>query len=493
MTKNKRTRSGNSFLIAVIIALLSGCSAVGPDYIAPTIDMPGNWNQSADPAFKPDERDIRHWWIVFDDPMLTNLIDQATEGNLDLQAAFSRVKEARARLGIATGELYPEVDAEGSLSRQKSSENDLAGDGSYATRYRAGIDASWEIDLFGRIRRSIESAEADLQVSEEDRIDVMTSLYAEIALTYFSVRTFQARLDAATSNIESQKQVLSLTESRFKHGLASGLDVAQARQVLANTEAEVPPLRRDLTRAINTIGVLIGRHPGVLYDRLSYVKPIPVPPEQVTVGVPANILRQRPDIRGAERGLAAQTARIGVATADLYPEFALSGSFFYTSVESSELFDWRSSAFSIGPFVRWNVFDADRIRNQIKVEDARTEQALLFYEQTVLTALNEVENSIKAYREERFRVDALETAVEASQRALKLSLTLYKEGLIDFQRVLDAQRELFGSEDQLATSKGTTVINLVQLYKALGGGWNPVETLGADVSENEIEQVSIRN
>lgn len=462
------------FFTAAILTF-AGCITVGPDYERPNPALQGNWHHVPDPALVPGKTVIRDWWAVFGDPTLTRLIEQAAENNLDLRLAVARVKESRARLGVVSGQWFPSLDSAADVTRQRSSKNDAAGTETTFTRYAVGMDAGWELDLFGRISRSVEAASADLQAAEEDRTDVMVTMYAELARTYLAIRTYQARLVAANGNIVSQRQVLSLTRSRFKHGLSTDLDVAQAERVLASSEAEIPPLRIELSRAINTVAVLIGRAPGTPYEELSKVKPIPIPPDEITVGVPVDLLRQRPDIRRAERELAAQTARIGIATADLYPSLSLSGFFGLISVDSNDLLDAGSRAFTFGPSLRWNLFDGGRIRSRIKVEDARTEQALLRYEQTLLNALNEAENAFTTYIEQRIRLKALERSVDAARRTFKLATELYKEGLKDFQNVLDAQRSLFIYENQLAAARGDTAINLVRLYKALGGGWNPDE------------------
>jgi len=470
-------------LTALGIAL--GCS-VGPDYVKPSPHMPSEWHAAPDPAVVPGKTIIRRWWTVFGDPMLTRLIEEAAESNLGVRAAVARVDEARARLGVVTGERVPRVGAQGAVTHQRNSENALGYFGT-ETFYSLGLSASWEIDLFGRIRRSVEAAKASYQASEEDRIDVMITLYAEVARTYIDVRTYQARLAAAEANIESQKKVLELTRARFKHGLATDLDVAQAERVLASSEAEVPPLRIELARAVNTLAVLLGQHPGTLHKRLSTPGPIPIPPRQATVGVPVDLLRQRPDIRRAERQLAARTARIGVATADLYPSLSLTGSFGYESIDASDFFDAGSRAFTLGPALRWDVFRGGQVRNQIKVEDALTEQALLGYEQTVLNALNEVENALVAYLEQRIRFEALGRSVDASRRSVDLSTKLYKEGLVEFQNVLDAQRAEFSLQNQLAAARGNSAANFVRVYTTLGGGWDPEEVPGKAASAKEPE------
>ncbi|MEZ4601310.1 MAG: efflux transporter outer membrane subunit [Syntrophotaleaceae bacterium] len=472
----------------LVVFLVSGC-AVGPDYARPETAVPQTWRQVSDPALVPDRTVARDWWTVFDDPLLNRLIAEAARDNLDLRRAVARVREARARLGVARGEYFPEADARGDLSRQRESENLLRADGSTETFHGVGLDASWEIDLFGRISRQVESARAEYQASEEDRGDVLVSLYAEVAFTYFDLRTFQARLAAAEGNIRSQQEILKLTRSRFRNGLATGLDVAQAEQVLSASQAEVPPLRIALTRSINTMGVLLGKLPGTLFEELSRPEDIPVPPQEVAVGVPANLLRQRPDIRRAERLLAAQTARIGVATADLYPRLSLNGTFAFESFDAGDLFQGSSRAFGFGPSVRWLMFDGGRVRSQIQVQDALAEQALYQYEQTVLVALNEAENALTQYLEQRHRLAALERSVEAARRSLRLATRLYKDGLVDFQNVLDAQRVVFDNESQLAAARGDTVINLVEVYRTLGGGWDPNGST-PEIAEIRKEEVS---
>lgn len=464
------------FLLQMIIFFLfsaGGCLKAGPNYVPPELEVPQNWHQPPDPAVIPTQTEITEWWTVFDDRMMTGLIRQAAQQNLDLRVAVARVNEARARLGVVTGRQSPVVDMTGMASRERSSENLGIPGGSVQTRYSIGLDASWEIDLFGRISRTIEEAAATYQASEEDRNDVLITLYAEVARTYLDIRTFQMRLAAAKNNIEAQKQVLGITKARYTNGLSSQLDVFQAERVLANSEAEVPPLRIELSRSINTMSVLLGKPPGTLHNMLSIAQPIPIPPEKAAVGIPADLLRRRPDIRREERRLAAQTARIGIASADLYPSFSLSGSLNLTALSAADIFNAGSSALAFGPALRWNIFNRDRIRNQIAIEDARTEQALLIYERTVLNALNEVENAMTAFLEQRIQFEAMKRSVAASKNALDLATKRYTDGLTDFQNVLDAQRELFSAENRMAAACGLSATNMVRLYKALGGGWLP--------------------
>lgn len=456
----------------VCAAMFSGCVAVGPDYQPPVIEMPDNWHTTDDPALLPSQELVQQWWTLFDDPLLDRLIQIAKENNRDLMAAIARVEETRANLGITRGERMPRLDADGAVTGQETSDNGLS-PGVNETLYTTGITAGWEIDLFGRIRRSVEAASADYQASTEDRTDVLISLYANVALTYLDIRTFQARLMAARANIDSQREVLELTRSRFRHGLSTDLDVAQAERVLAGTEAEVPPLKIGHSQAVNALAVLLGQTPGQLADELTIPRDIPLPPKKVTVGVPANLLRQRPDVRRAERQLAAQTARIGVIKADLYPSLSLTGTLGLESIDADNLFDADSRFSSFGPTLRWQIFRGGSIRQRVKAQDARTRQSLYAYEQSVLNALREVEDALVGYIEDRVRLTALKRSVEAARRSVKLSTDLYKQGLVDFQQVLDAQRDQFSFENQYAAARGNSAANFVRLYAALGGGWDP--------------------
>ncbi|MFP4658461.1 MAG: efflux transporter outer membrane subunit, partial [Desulfonatronovibrionaceae bacterium] len=403
-------------LLLLLALLAAGCSAAGPDYTRPEIDLPGEWSQTRDPALTPNKEEIRNWWRVFRDPVLNWLIQDAAGQNLDLRSAVARVDEARAKLKEARGGYWPSIDASGAAARQESRGTELQPQGTLDTYYTAGMEAGWELDLFGRIRRSVQASSADFQASQEERTDIMISVYAEVARTYINIRTLQSRLDTTRKNITSQKEILGLTRARFKHGLASDLDVARAEQVLANTRAQIPPLRTELTESKNSLAILLGLPPGELEETLGESGKIPVPPERTAYGVPADLLRRRPDIRSAERSLAAQTARIGVAEAELYPAFSLTGSLDYMHTGLNDMFIPAHRAFSFGPSVRWNLFNGGRIRAQIEVEDARTEQALTAYEKTVLTALSEVENAATGYWQQKDQLAALRDAVQACKR-----------------------------------------------------------------------------
>jgi outer membrane protein, multidrug efflux system len=456
---------------------------VGPDYVPPNTRMPDRWSQELSQGLTEGEADLRTWWTTLDDPTLGRLIARATSGNLDIKQAVARVRQARAQFGIATGEIAPSVDAEGEIQTSRVS-NNVAGVGPPQSRtdtfYSLGIDASWEIDLWGRIRRNIESADASIGAQIEDFRDVLVVLYAEVADTYVQIRTLQARIVSALDNVRTQQGALELTVNRNRAGLAPDLDVRQAELNLATTQAFVPTLRAALAQSINRLAVLLGEFPSTLQAELEQGAPIPSPPAEVVVGLPTELLRQRPDIRQAERQLAAQTAQIGVATADLYPALSLSGAFAFESFSSSDLFQWKSRAFQFGPTVRWNIFDAGRIRNNILLQDAVTEESLASYEQTVLSAVEEVESAMAAYVQEVQRREALQRSVVAARASVSLVETLYRSGLTDFQNVLDTQRSQFTQEDALAESQGLVTQNLIRLYQALGGGWGRAPAAGAE-------------
>jgi len=412
------------------------------------------------------------WWMTLKDPALTSLIQRAVTGNLDLKEARSRVREARARRGISAAERFPTLDVKGSAVSSYSGKD--TGSGDRRELYAAGFDANWELDVFGGIRRSVEAAQADLERSQEDYHDVMVSLLAEVALNYVEVRTSQTRLEVAEKNLETQAETYELTVFRFEAGLASALDMELAKYNMENTRSKIPSLRINLEGAQNRLAVLLGIHPGALHEDLSVRKPIPVPPLEITVGLPAEVLRRRPDIRRAERMLAAQTARVGVAAAERYPKFSLSGSIGLEALSFGDLFSTKNRKDSIGPSFSWNIFDAGAIRKNIEVQDALQEQALIQYEAAVLNALEDVENALVAYAQDQYRRQSLTQATQAAERAVDLALKQYSSGIIDFQDTLEAQRSLLSFQDQLAESDGAVTSNLISLYKALGGGWTPM-------------------
>ncbi|MFH1993418.1 MAG: efflux transporter outer membrane subunit [Pseudomonadota bacterium] len=461
------------FYAVIAVAAFMGCVLVGPDYAPPGTTVSGSWHAQLGSGLRHGETDpvkLAQWWTALNDPELTVLINRAAAGNLDLKQAKARLREARARRFIAGADQFPTLDATGTATRSRSSEN--AGSGTTHTLYSAGFDAGWEIDVFGGVRRSVEAAEADLAASQEDLHGVMVSLMAEVALNYIEVRTYQGRLATAQANLRNQEETYQLTQWRFKAGLSDELDVHQARSALESTRARIPTLRTSLEEAKNRLTVLMGVQPGELHGELEAIRPVPVVPLEVAVRVPADVLRQRPDVRKAERELAAQTARVGVATADLYPKLTLNGSIGFDALSTGDLLTADSRSYSYGPRISWRIFDAGAVRRNIEVQSAKQEQALVTYESTVLSALEETENALVAYAEEQHRRDSLLEAVRAAQQVLDLAQSKYQAGLIDFIALLDAQRSLLSYQDELGISDGAVTSNLVRLYKALGGGWD---------------------
>jgi outer membrane protein, multidrug efflux system len=458
-----------------LVFLTAGGCKVGPDYTRHDPNMPGQWSEP-NLAAGVDPSVLGQWWTTFEDELLVRLIERADTGSLDLQAALARIDQSRALRRYAAGENAPTIDATGSYSRTRVSENglmvpQLGGSPDQTNLHSAGFDARWEIDMFGRIRRSVESAQAALEQSIEDYRDVRVSLYSEIARNYIEVRTAQARIRYAQANVQIQRKTLELTQSRFNAQIAPQLDVAQAQLNLANTESEIPPLLISEVAALNRLAVFIGEAPQSLRQWIDPPGGLPQVKVTPNAGVPAELLRQRPDIRSAERALAAQTARIGVAQAQLYPSFSLRGVLVLEATELSNMDDWASRAYSFGPGLRWNLFDGNRIRSLVNVEEARTRQLAAVYESTVLRALEEVENAMVGYVQENERVAALERSVVAARQSVEMVETLYKSGLTDFQNVLVTQRALSQQEDRLAISQGSVLQQLIALYKALGGGW----------------------
>jgi NodT family efflux transporter outer membrane factor (OMF) lipoprotein len=460
--------------LALAIAL-SGCVTVGPDYRAPGTSAPTAWHSEMKGGLKtasPQAAQLTQWWKSLDDPQLSRLIEMAAANNLDLKLAQARLREARARRGIASADRFPTLSAGAGASRTRSSDEMglVVSPGATTETWSAQFDAAWELDLFGGKRRALEAAEANLEASREDLRDVQVSLLAEVALNYIEVASLQARLAIAQDSLAAQNETWQIARWRREAGLTTQLDEDQARFSLEQTRAELPSLQTGLEQARNRLAVLLGRQPGEL-AALENPATVPRIPAEVAVGIPAETLRTRPDVRRAERQLAAATAEVGVATAELYPSFSLSGTLGLQALASANLLQSSARMWSVAANAGWTLFDAGRIRQNIEVQSALQEQALIRYESTVLGALRDAENALIAYAEEQNRRTALAAAVEAAQSAAQLADAQYRAGLIDFQEVLVIQRSLLSLQDQLSQSEATVTSNLVRLYKALGGGW----------------------
>jgi NodT family efflux transporter outer membrane factor (OMF) lipoprotein len=490
------TTSSGGFVAALgttllgVSLLVSGCM-VGPDFkrpepttmpstvVSPLAPAPLPSYASTMPTSKPATRPasiaireaqpVIEWWSTFNDPVLTSLVQRAIEANLDLKFATARLRQARAARRVVAAGFWPNVDVSGSYARSGSGNRSPTSGSNDA--YRAGLDATWEMDIFGGVRRGVEAAEADIQTAAEDRRGVLVSLAAEVALDYLDLRGFQRELRIANENLESQRYSAELTRKRQAAGYITLLDVANSDAQLASTQSQIPLLQQSSQQTIYALSLLLSREPGALVDELSPEGTLPTVPPVVPIGLPSDLLQRRPDIRAAEAALHAATARVGVATADLFPRFALNASVGLLGSKPASLFNWGNRFWSIGPAVSWPLFDAGRIRAQIEVQNAVQEQALIQYQQTVLTALNEVETALVAYAREQEHREALTRAVGANRKALELSTTLYREGKVGFLEVLTAQRSLYVSEDALVQSDRIVAQNLVALYKALGGGW----------------------
>ncbi|NWG13065.1 MAG: efflux transporter outer membrane subunit [Acidobacteria bacterium] len=467
--------------VSCFLAVLSfvsfhpGCKPVGPDYKKPSIVPPPAWNAKMSEGMRAAEvldDSLAQWWSALQDPTLQNLIERAMKGNLDLRRADAVVREARARRGIADADRFPTVTASGITGFQRGS--DRMGKAANVGLFSAGFDAGWEIDVFGRVRRSIEAADAGLEAAQELLRDTLVSLLAEVAINYVEVRQYQAQLAIAEKNLKVQEDSYRLAGDRFAAGLTTRLDVDQAHYSVADTRSRIPALRIRLEQAKNRLAVLLGENPGGLSETLKGEGKIPVGPAEIAVGVPAETLRRRPDVRRAERLLAARTAAVGVATAAKYPRFSLEGTIGYEMITKGNPLSLGNIVGSLGATALYTVFDARRIRQNIEVQNALQEQALVDYESAILVALEEVENALIAYADEQVRRRFLMEASEAAGKALELVRTNYSAGLVDFQPVLESQRSLLSFQDQLAQSDAAVTSNLIRLYKALGGGWTAV-------------------
>lgn len=472
--------------LAAMVAMVPGCT-VGPDYEAPGLDGPAAFTHTGAEGFNrvsstTDAVGVEvAWWSTLRDPALDGLIGRAVRSNLDLRLAAQRIAEARAQRGVVASEDKPDINVGSGFTRRRNSERVQQFPGSpIRNTWEFGFDSTWELDVWGRVARGVEAADADIAALIENRRDVMITLLSDVARNYVELRGFQQRLAIARKNIALQEDTLELTQARFNAGLTNEVDVSQARSVLATTQAAVPSLDDGVQRSIHRLGVLLGMQPTALLQELASAEAIPAVPDVVGVGLPSQMLRRRADIRRAERELAAATARVGVATADLFPRFSLTGAFGYQSNAFDDIGDESARFWSFGPAVRWPIFQWGRVRAAIGVENARVDQALTRYEQAVLVSFEEVENALSAFTREQSRRMALVQAVEADRRAFDLSNQLYANGLTDFLRVLDSQRALFTSEDALVQSDQAVTANLIALYKALGGGWEAGEAMEAN-------------
>ena len=485
----------------VLPLLLAGC-AVGPDFEQPSVWSPASWFSRAKPVARVASEPVpapvdTAWWTAFRDPVLTGLIDRAATANLDVRTATARVAQARAQRGVSTAAEYPQINGNSSATRQRLSRNGAASvfgggapgaaanglggsqGGAIPSRggipafdlFQGGLDASWELDLWGRVRRSIESADAQLMASEEARRAALISTTAEVARSYLALRNTQAQLAIARANLATARESAGLTDARSRGGLATDLDVATARAQQENTAAALPLLEQQEAQGVNAIGLLLALPPAALAAELLPPRPVPPVPPTVPVGLPSELARRRPDIRQAEAQLHAATADIGVAEADFYPRITLTGSVSLQSSQIKTLFNAASGAYAFGPSLTIPIFDGARIRRTVELRQAQQQEAAIQYQRVVLQAFTEVDNALVAYAAEQRRRVSLQAQATQARRALGLAQSRYRQGVSDFLEVLTAQRTVLAAEQQLADSLATVSENLVALYKALGGGW----------------------
>ena len=458
---------------SLVLALAAACGTVGEDYVEPEFESAEmtEWNGRLDGVLTAGDLDpevLASWWTTLGDPELDALVARAATANLDLRTAGAQLRAARAQRGI--GEA-----AQGPVAGARAGASTTEVDAGSSELYSAGLDASWELDLFGGIERGIEAAQADLEAAEEARRDVLVSVLAEVALNYVELRTLQRRIELVETNLGLQEEGLVIVRAKYDAGAATRLDLDRTIASLEGVRALVPSLRQQEDQVKNRLAVLLGQTPGALEGELRDYRPLALPGLEVAVGVPAEVLRRRPDVRRSERQLAAETARVGVAIADLYPKLSLTGTVGLESGATSSLFESAARLFTLGSRLQWNLFDRGRTRQQIEIQNARQEEALIGYERSILLALEDVQNAVTAFTQEQIRHRSLVTAEESATRAAALAQSRYASGDTDYLAVIDADRARLAAQDDLALSEGTILADLVRLYKALGGGWTPEE------------------
>jgi len=470
--------------------LASSCTTVGPDYVQPEASLPVAW-QTSPAGLKATEYELVDWWKAFNDPVLDDLVNLAHQQSLTLELAGLRVLESRAQLGIATGAQYPQQQAaSGGVNHVSPSENAGQGNSSF-NQYDLGVGLVWEMDFWGRYRRGIESADAAMMASIANYDSAMVIVTAQVVDTYIAIRTLEEQLRIAQENLELQERSYDIADVLYRNGESNELDVQQALTLLLSTQATVPQLQVQERLAKNALSTLLGRTSSYVDDILGKGE-IPAVPAEIALGIPADLLRRRPDVRQAELQAVAQNALVGVATADLYPSIAINGTFGIVSISkdvggggASGLFNSDSISYSAGVGFNWPFLNYGRIRNNIRVQDARLQQALVNYQDVVLKAARETDDAIASLAGTQAQEPILAQSVEAAQRSNTLSMLRYQEGFSDYQRVLDSQQALFRQQTSYVQNRGFSASNVVAIYKALGGGWE-VRQGKAFVDENTL-------
>ena len=477
--------AGPAFLLLVLS--LAGCSStrewwdngfkVGPNYCPAKATVAESWIEASDPRLHGSGSDNACWWTAFGDPALNQLVAAASQQNLTLKMAGCRILQARAERGIAEGNLFPQQQSlaaqytRNAMSANSYPFNFITLPNYYYDNWTSGLNAAWELDFWGRFRRAVEAADANLNAQVEGYDNVLVLLQAEVAANYIQMRSYEERLALARKNLDLQKETLRIATLREQHGLVTELDVQQATTTLGRTESLIPTLQTGCRTAQNRLCVLMGEPPRQLALRIKSPGTIPAPPQEVIVGIPAELLRRRPDVRQAEREAASQSARIGIAEADFYPHIAITGTIGLQAEHLNQLFEPSSLVGAIGPGISWNILNYGRIRNNVRAQDAQFQKAVLSYRDTVLRANEEVENGIVGFLNEQDRVKSLDKSTRAAARSVEIAMRQYEKGLIAYQPLLDSERDLVQQQDALAESRGSVGINLIAVYKALGGGW----------------------
>ena len=490
LTKTHRQLLFAPILFAVcgwIVLMTSGCM-VGPDYHLPHPDAPSGWAGVTEAPEQPSiataqPAELIGWWKQFDDPMLTQLVEDALKTNLDLQLAVASLRQARAARGIAVAALLPSIAASAEYQRETTLLS-RAATVPAQNLYQAGFDAAWEIDLFGGQRRNVESADANVQASIEGVSGAQVSLAAEVALNYAQLRGYQQQIVIAQKNLKAMQDTALITRQKANAGFDCALDIANADANVATTEAQIPVFETSAKQSIYALSVLLGRPPADLLEQLTPTENIPGVPARIPAGLPSDLLRRRPDIRQAEAQLHSATAQIGVATADLFPKFSLTGTLTWQTNLLNTWWAAASRTYSFGPSVTWPVFQGGAIVSNIRVQEALRDQAFITYRKTVLTAFQDVENALVAFTKEQEHYKSLKDSVAANSTAADLSLKLYTEGLLDFLNVLVTQRSLYAAENSLVQSNSSITTDLIALYKALGGGWENLPEDGPSIDSS---------
>ncbi len=481
--------SRRGLAVISLAVLLGGCASVGPNYQPPRLEAPAHWQEGQQKAAAALALQEIAWWKAFGDPVLNKLIERAAKTNLDLEQARARIIQARTNVTAAGAAAWPSVQATGSVTRSgggidtttssvPSSLATVAG-----TIFQAGFDASWEMDVFGGTRRGVEAAKARFDASVEDFRSTLLTLLGDVAKNYIDLRAGQARGEIIRSNLAAQQQTVEVTRERFKLGLTNYLDVAQAEAQKFTTESDLPTINASIKQSIHRLGILLGQEPNALKAELAASRPLPQALDRLSTGLPSELLTRRPDLRKAERQLAAASADIGVATADLYPKFDLTAALGMQSSTVSKLFNISSGRYwSLVPGVTWNLFDSGKVRAAVTNKRAVYEEYLAKYRSLFLSALEEVENALTAYHAEQKKRQILVDSVCADAEAVALANERYRKGLTNFLDVLTSEQNFYSAQSNLSTSEANLLTDLISLYKALGGGWAAAEVKVAESS-----------